>query len=56
LSSLASRSAYFDHLSYGATTIATIITMTGRKARRPGNFIATDQISVKDKYTFDIRI
>jgi hypothetical protein len=31
----------------GATTTATIIIMTGQKARGPGNFIATDQFSVQ---------
>jgi len=39
----------------GAMTTATTIT-TGRKARGPDNFIATDQISIKDKYTSNIYI
>jgi hypothetical protein len=30
----------------GATTTATTIIMTGRKARGPGNFIVTNQFSV----------
>jgi hypothetical protein len=31
----------------GATTTATTIIMTGRKAQRPGNFIAIDQFSIQ---------
>ena len=38
----------------GATTIATTVMTTGRKARGSDNFIATDQISIKDKYTSNI--
>jgi len=37
-----------------ATTTATTVMATGRKARGPDNFIATDLISIKDKYTSNI--
>jgi hypothetical protein len=40
----------------GAMTTATTVMTTGRKARGPDNFIATDQISIKDKYTSNIYI
>ena len=39
----------------GAMTTTTTVTI-GRKARGPDNFIATDQISIKDKYTSNIYI
>jgi len=39
-----------------ATTTVTTVMTIGRKARGPDNFIATDQISIKDKYTSNIYI
>jgi hypothetical protein len=39
----------------GAMTIATTVT-TGRKVQGSDNFIAIDQISIKDKYTSNIYI
>jgi hypothetical protein len=40
----------------GATTIATTVMVTDRKARGSDNFITADQISIKDKYTSNIYI
>jgi len=39
----------------GAMTTVTTVTI-GQKARGPDNFIAIDQISIKDKYTSNIYI